>query len=152
MNLFRRKSTGSRGFTLIEAIAVLIILGIVAAVAASRAMTGDSDLVAQEDTVKTHLRFAQLKALADDTAASWGISFSGASYTLNKNGSAAAINLPGEDSGSHTFPTGVTASGAAAVNFDPWGSPGTSNVTVTLSQAGVPDRTITITAYTGHIP
>ncbi len=150
MKLFQKKATDNKGFTLIEVIAVLIILGIVAAVAVSRVMSNQNDLIAQTDVVKTHLRFAQLKALADDTATSWGISFSGASYTLTKDGNPATIKLPGEDSGSHNFPTGVTVANAT-VAFDSWGSPGTANVTVILTQSGV-SKNITIYNYTGYIP
>jgi prepilin-type N-terminal cleavage/methylation domain-containing protein len=154
MNLFHKKTFGKKGFTLIEVIALLIILGIVAAVAASRGMSNESGLIAQADIVKSHLRFAQLKALSDDID-TWSIVFTSSSYSLSCSGTIlgnncpATINLPSENSGTHTFPTGVAAS-PVTVTFDSWGSPGTANVTVTLTQDSI-SKPITITNNTGYI-
>ncbi len=147
--LIKGKLRNINGFTLIETIAVLVILGIVAVVAISRVGTNQNDLIAQKDIVKSHLRFAQLKALSDDTSASWGIVFSANSYTLYTGIAAAAFNLPGEDSGTHTFPTGITIT-AITVAFDSWGSPGAANITVTLTQSGV-TKSFRINANTGYI-
>ncbi len=138
------------GFTMIEVIAVLIIMGIISAVAISRIGSVQSDLPVQADIVKSHLRFANLKALQDDTA-TWGISFGSSSYALLCNNAPTTIQLPGENSGTHTFPTGVTISSTSAnVNFDSWGSPGTANVSITLSQSGV-TTAIVIAGNTGFI-
>jgi MSHA pilin protein MshC len=171
MNLFHKKTSDNKGFTLIEVIAVLIILGIMVAVAVSRMGSNDSDLIPQTDIVKTHLRFAQLKALADDVydsgggvmvASTWGITFTSgtpASFTLQNNGGTASINLPGEDGKIHTFPTGVTVA-PTTVTFDSWGRPVVSavdltpltvNASIALSQGGV-SSTINVTINTGYIP
>ena len=168
MNLFYKKTSDNKGFTIVEIIAVLIILGIMAAVAVSRMGANASDLIPQTDIVKTHLRFAQLKALADDvqadgvTASTWGITFTSgtpASYTLQNNGGTASINLPGEDGKIHTFPTGVAVT-TTSVTFDSWGipvvssgnlTPLTVDASIALSQGGVPS-TINVTINTGYIP
>lgn len=142
---------------MIEVIAVLVILGILAVVVVSRGMSGQETLIAEVDAVKTHLRFAQIKALADDTPgiSGWGISFAGGSYTLTRDGASAGISLPGRDSGTYTFPDGIAA-GTGDVVFDSWGSPGASPLTVTVTKGDpldpVDSRTITITAHTGYIP
>jgi prepilin-type N-terminal cleavage/methylation domain-containing protein len=151
MNLFHKKAADNRGFTLIEVIAVLIILGIIAAVAVSRVGSNQNDLIPQADIVKTHLRFAQLKALADDSTSTstWGIAFSGSSYTLQNNGAPASINLPGASDGTiHRFPPGVTAAGTT-VTFDSWGNPG-AEITITLSQGGV-SKAFKVNNITGYI-
>ncbi|MCX5831476.1 MAG: prepilin-type N-terminal cleavage/methylation domain-containing protein [Deltaproteobacteria bacterium] len=153
MNLFDKKTSDNKGFTLIEIIAVLIILGIMAAVAVSRMGSNSSDLIPQTDILKTHLRFAQLKALSDDTSTSWGIVFTtNSSYTLTNivpTGTAATINLPSEDSPTHTFASGVTCT-TTTVAFDSWGSPGTTNVTITLTQGGA-SKSFRVYANTGYI-
>ncbi|MCG6533750.1 MAG: hypothetical protein L7F78_03475, partial [Syntrophales bacterium LBB04] len=117
---------------MVEIIAVMVIIGIMAAMAAGRFISTGQDLTSETGIVRSHLRFAQLKALNDDTA-TWGIAFSNDHYTL-KNGSAdATISLPSENSSTHSFSAGVTSSNTT-VNFDSWGSPGTNNITITLSQ------------------
>jgi MSHA pilin protein MshC len=150
MNLFYKKTFDNKGFTLIEIIAVLIILGIMLAVAVSRMRANDSDLIPQADIVKSHLRFAQLKALADDSTSTttWGIVFSSTSYTLYNNTTAASISLPGENGNSHSFPSGVVSS-TPTVAFDSWGNPG-ATISVILTQGGA-STTINIANTTGYI-
>lgn len=146
----RLKNSG--GFTLIELIAVLIILAIITAVAVSRGMSIQNNLIPQVDIVKTHLRFAQLKALNDDVN-TWRINFTAGSYSLSctagTNSTCPSSTLPSENSNSHSFPSGVTAT-SATVTFDRWGSPGTNNVAINLSQ-GSQTITITVAANTGYI-
>ena len=142
-----------QGFTLIEIISVLAVLGVLAAVAA---VTVSSDAVqpaAEAQTLKSHLRFAQLKAMSDTST--WGLSIQSGSYTLIKNGSSAAINLPGEDSNSHTLDSDVTLGGSTGtITFDSRGIPyrnGTklpSNISISVEGAS----SVTITRETGFIP
>ncbi len=138
-----------QGFTLIEVIAILIIIGITMAVVMNRVISTQSELISELDTVKSHLRYVQLKALNSDTG-TWGISFSANSYTLQYNGAAATINLPSDDSNTHTYSSGVTMTGSQTVTYNSWGSPGISNISLTLSQGGA-TSTITIYAGTGFI-
>jgi hypothetical protein len=60
----------------------------------------------------------------------------------------APYNLPNENSPTHTLPDGITVTGST-VTFDEWGSPGASNIDLTMSAGG---GTITITKNTGFIP
>jgi len=146
----------NRGFTLIEIIAVLVILLILAAFAVSRGMSTKNDLIPQADIVKSHLRFAQLKALQDDLNV-WSITFASTSYTLVCTGAncpSTSIHLPSESSSTHTFPsgTGITiTSTSSPLNFDSWGSPGTSAASVTLRQSGSTSIVINVAANTGYI-
>ncbi|MCG6535631.1 MAG: prepilin-type N-terminal cleavage/methylation domain-containing protein [Syntrophales bacterium LBB04] len=149
MNRFPETATGHCGFTMIEVIAILVIIGIISAIAVSRMNITEQDIIAQTDIVKAHLRFAQLLALQDDTT-SWSIAFTASSYTLYNNGAPATINLPAESSNSHSFPAGVTITNPSTVNFDNWGSPGTTNIPITLSGGGT-TATITVTANSGYI-
>ncbi|HDQ04585.1 MAG TPA: type II secretion system protein [Deltaproteobacteria bacterium] len=100
--MFRKSQ---KGFTFLELIAVLIILGILAAVAVTRATNFDVEVVTGADTLKSHLRYAQTMAMnsnpnapADQTV--WGISCDGTSYWLF-NGTDSGDNimrLPEDDS------------------------------------------------------
>lgn len=146
----RLKNNG--GFTLIEVIAVLIVLIILTAVAVTRGMSIQNDLIPQADTVKTHLRFAQMKALNDDVN-TWSMAFTANSYTLSCTGSncpSSTIQLPSESSNTHNFPSDVTVSPIITITFDSWGSPGGNNAVVNLIQGGQTSA-ITVAANTGYI-
>lgn len=141
------------GFTMIEVIAVLIIIGILSAVAVSRISSTQSySAIAEVDILKMHLRYAQLRALGDDKK--WGISFNTDSYSIVRVGDATNYNLPNENSPKHTLPSGITVSGSN-VTFDEWGrpvdetgSPVASNIAITISSGG----SFNVTKNTGFIP
>lgn len=141
---------------MIEVIAVLIIIGIMAAVAVVR--MGDTsyyDLHSQAEVIKSHLRYAQSRAMA--TGNNWGVNFtSGTTYYLFEGtppgtpvpilGEASAtVNLAAKKSQATVSPT------PQAVTFDGYGSPGTTTANLTVT-AGGESMTITVTRNTGFIP
>jgi MSHA pilin protein MshC len=133
-------------FTLIEIAAVLMLIGVLAAAVAPRLGDSGSDAAAAINSLKVHLRYAQLRAMADTE--SWGIGFTGTSYTLLRDGSPAALSLPGQDSNTQTV-TGVTISPTTTVSFSPGlGQPSPDNGhTITVGT-----QSLSITAETGFIP
>ena len=149
----RLKNNG--GFTLIEVIAVLVIIAIIVAVAVTRGMSIQNDLIPQADIVKTHLRFAQMKALNDDLN-TWSMAFTTGSYSLNCTAGtnstcpSSTIRLPSESSNTHNFPSDVTVSPVITITFDSWGSPVGSNTVVNLIH-GSQTIAITVGANTGYI-
>ena len=166
IQIVKERLVSNRGFTLIEVIAVLIILAIIGAVVISRvAATNNANLQSEVNSLKGHLRYAQSLAMNNiyttnttsanyATRTKWGINVGSSSYTLVKYVADANANstspLPNESSATHTFANGITASVSTGNNpilFDSWGSPGTSSTTVSIGS-----QSITITAETGFIP
>jgi prepilin-type N-terminal cleavage/methylation domain-containing protein len=152
-----------RGFTMIEMVMVLIVMAIVGTFIMSRATTIDNELINQAEILKSHLRYAQIKAM-NETTVPWGIRIPNAgSYILYRNNAVATDMLPGEKPGApqtHTLPTTVTITGGVGTtyNFNEWGTPVdaggaaiASAQTITLTQ-GTQTSTITITRNTGYIP
>lgn len=137
------------GFTLIEIIAVLLLIGIVSAVVVSRSLDNNAEIVGETEVIKGHLRFAQTRAMNSDQT--WGIRFTGGTVTLLENGVASAISLPGQNISSYTLVKGSAASSTNPVVFDEWGSPGSDVITVTVS-IGSDSRSFGITPLTGFIP
>ena len=150
MEIEKGNKVRRNGFTTIEVISILVILGILSAVAISKvASTATYSLVAEADVLRMHLRYAQYRALSDDV--SWGMSFTGNTYTLLR-GATATYNLPNDSSATHTLANGISFSPTpGGVSFDEWGSPGTADITITLSSSGG-SQSIPITKNTGFIP
>ena len=141
------------GFTMIEMIVVMFIMAIVASFVLFRPSTSVNELVTEAEILKSHLRYAQIKAMNGDDTETWGIHLADAnSYTLYKNNAQATDILPGETAQTHTFPTevSVTSGVGTTVNFDSWGSPVAGAQTITLTQ-GSSTSSITVTKNTGYI-
>lgn len=133
---------------MIEIIAVLVIVGVLAAVAVARFSDAGSRDVAVANMIKSHLRYAQLRAMGDTK--SWGISFSGNSYTLIKvkdgKVAPAPVNLPGEDSRSKEVEH-VNLGNDIVVFSHAFGRPERDVLTIYVG-----DRKILISEETGFIP
>ncbi len=156
-----KKFRNQRGFTMMEIISVLVILGIVAAVIASR-FSGprEYDLASQLDVVKNHIRLAQSRAM--NAYKSCGINFTSATtyYLFDANAPATPVHILGEktatvDLGSGGKKSALTVTSAPQVitfngfgsPIDASGNPVTTNVTL-VTNAG----NVTITKNTGFIP
>ena len=143
------------GFTMIEVVAVLLIIGIISAVAVPRIIgTSDSDLSSQVEVVKTHLRYAQIRAMNTDTV--WGINFTSTTYYLFQGvGSTAPVLIPGEDNAIVSLTTKkskltITPPTGGSVTFNSYGSPGGGDVTIGTN-APAPNDVIKVTKNTGFI-
>ena len=160
MKMAHRKNNKKlqRGFTLIEVIAVLVIIGVVAAVVVSRMMSPSSfGVVSEADILKGHLRYAQYRAMSHTET--WGMIFSANGYSLLYNKAATTSKLPNEDSSTHILTSGIkiTTGAGTAVHFNEWGNPVTNtgtlltDTTISLTD-GSTTQTVTITQNTGFIP
>jgi prepilin-type N-terminal cleavage/methylation domain-containing protein len=160
-----------KGFTLIEIIAVLIVLALLSAVAISRmTSTKDVDKKAMAEALKGHIRFAQMKAMNNDVSdaaaalkcdSSFGISMvsgTDSRYFLFKDCNIATkVLLPGADNLDVTLKTMTLTS--KTVMFDGWGRPRENFVSGTGTTLVASDivltldgtETITITKNTGFV-
>ena len=159
------KQKREEGFTLIEVIAVMIVIGIASVVVFSRGRSTDEvNIKAQAEALRGHIRYIQIRAMntTSSTAgcsASFGISMSPNSYYMFKKCSKAdadKVILPGADNNVVTLKN-VTLSASYDVTFNDWGVPCSdlSGVTpyannIVFNLGGT--EPITITKNTGFVP
>ena len=164
------KAGDPRGFTLIEIIAVLIVVGILAAVIITRAMsTTSTNRAAQESVIKNHIRYAQALAVKQGTI--WGIKCNGTDYwlfrTIDPDTTSNQRALPGEENAKVTLANKNISMSVFTVFFDANGRPYTAytdattntpvstanpiSITVDSVPAGVA-VTFGITPETGFMP
>lgn len=151
------------GFTLIEMITVLLIISIVSIVVISRWTGTDIELIAQIEVIKSHLRYAQSKAMS--TSSNWYVHFettpAPGKYTLYKPGS--VRYFPGETDSSMTLKSGASLTaeltGLPYVIFDYLGRPYLNNSGTPGTQIAIAKTIITssvgnveIKPETGFIP
>ena len=150
--------TGSQSaFSLIEVISVLVLLGILAAVAIPRMLDTGAEQRVVVDKLKVHLRHAQLRAMNSDQ--SWGVKCAGNAYFMFRNGNVNdQIQFMGEDQVIVNIPSQVPVS-SFTISFDTWGIPyhgldPENGVNVSNNNAvniSVGDETVTILPETGFI-
>jgi MSHA pilin protein MshC len=152
---------GQRGFTLIELIMVMVLLGILAAYAAPRIFNrADFDARGMEDMTMAYLRFAQKTAIAQRRTVCLTLTTSGISMQVstaaNTYGCASATALNGPDGKSALSVSGAAYSTVpSSFSFDGLGQPvNSSGVALTSAQTFVVSgggRTITVEAGTGYV-
>lgn len=142
--------TDSRGITTIEMVAILIVVGILSAVAVSKLMNSDAEIIGRREVIKNHIRYSQIMAMKSNTVC--GMIFNGSTYSIFRNGSTAdKISLPGTDGTDFSIPTGLGTCNET-IYFDLWGTPySDAGLTSQRSSGGLGSLGITMTADTGYI-
>ncbi|MBN2283464.1 MAG: hypothetical protein JXO48_06200 [Deltaproteobacteria bacterium] len=154
----------SRGFSILEVLVILILLGIIGAIVISRGSSADPYILqSQDEIVKSHIRYAQSRAL--HTASDWGMRFAGSrtyngrsysNYWLYKG---TDVNTPVrftvandgkyvvvfDDNSVGVWPLDIATQ--TTVTFDRWGSPGSTSITLSVANGS----DITILRNTGYI-
>lgn len=146
---YKNPGAAQQGFTVIEVIAALLLIGVLTAVVVSRVVDTSAELAAEAEVVKAHLRFVQSRAMNSNV--SWGIRFDGGSYTMLTDGLTSAGLLPNESSATHLLASGTVTATINPVQFDEWGSPGVADITVTVAD-GSGSKNFVISKNTGFIP
>jgi MSHA pilin protein MshC len=163
------QSAYQRGFTMIELIMVIIILGVLAVYAAPRILnTGDFTARGFHDETLSILRYAQKTAIAQRRMVCVTFDMAGTPNTstltfLNPAGGAAAANgcnanltgPRGETPARIIAPNAVTYAAAPSFNFDGLGQPvssaGVALVANQVIQVNNASNTITVEAATGYV-
>lgn len=156
----RREHLRSGGFTLIELIAVIIILGVLALVVTSRPGTMGGRELARMAEVRAQIRYVQLRAMK--TGNMYGLKCDLTSYWAfngtDPDLAAARLSLPGETAA--TIPLadkGMTMT-ACTYFFNGFGIPYAGTATTKLATpatititAGGASGSLTVTPETGHV-
>ena len=150
------------GFTLVELLAVIVVLSTISAVAVSHFYFSDSNLEAQTEAIKVYLRYAQVRSM--NTESVWGINCAENVLYLYRydpdTESEIKVLLPGEDGVDVDLAERGLSMDPFTVSFNSWGKPctdeagqaqQTENIDLTVSSDSE-SRNITITKNTGFIP
>ena len=138
------------GFTVIEIIAVLLLIGIISVIVVSRNQDLGAEALGQREVIKNHIRYAQLMAMKSNTAC--GVQFAGSSYSVFRNNSTTdKIILPNKENTDLSISADL-GSANETIYFDLWGIPYSDAVFTTPRPSGlIGSLGITITADTGHV-
>lgn len=153
------------GFTIIEVIAVLILISIVSFILVSRMVSStEENIRVKADTLKGHIRYVQMRAMNTDADksiiaacnASFGISMSANSYFMFKNcDKNLKVLFPGQETAEIPFGN-AALSPASDVTFDHWGRPCSDLNGLTLRNTDtnltLGTESIRITKNTGFVP
>lgn len=136
----------NKGFTLIEMVSVILVLGIISAVAIPMFDQSTINATLVANTVQTDIQYTQELAMTRNQSTLTTISF-GAGAT--------SYNLPVDAGGiwsndTRELPQGVTIKDAVSVSFNRHGEISSAGAVVTLVAGGI-EIPVTVAGYTGRV-
>ena len=135
-----------RGFTLIEIVAVLLLISFIAVAVFSHSITTDQiNFVGQVDKIRQHIRYAQSLAMKRNEI--WGITSDANKYSLFKKNTSNKVQIPGEQNAEIYLSTlGITMNNFTVYFNKKFGIPYHS---ITFNNLVTPDNLLTITISAG---
>jgi prepilin-type N-terminal cleavage/methylation domain-containing protein len=137
LNIDKKIRANEYGFSFIEVIAVLILMGILASMAAASLGNSNVEVVGQAEMIKATLRFAQARSMNTD-ANFWGVQLDSTTNTYwlffcptdntacNVGSAAFRSNIPGAQLDAQnrmTLMNSVSLSSKTTIVFDNFGTP-----------------------------
>ncbi|MDD4904695.1 MAG: GspH/FimT family protein [Methylobacter tundripaludum] len=133
------------GFTLIELILVMVIVGILSASISSRLNFASHNASGYTETIKSSIRLAQKLAIAK-RATSVSITFS-----VNPFGGCPVNGVQVDGEQCDPLPIGVAVNGLGTVTFDGLGRPNVAATTTITVSGGDVSRVICLEPETGYV-
>lgn len=146
------------GFTLIEMITVLVIIGVLMTVVFSRSGSLNGQLTARISELRSQLRYVQLAAMKSGLS-NVGLRCDGTNYWAFYTTNSSTILLPGERSATISLAGKDMTMGAFVLSFDQYGIPYTgatpakltANATIAVTAGGASGNLV-VTPETGFAP
>jgi prepilin-type N-terminal cleavage/methylation domain-containing protein len=137
-----------RGFTLVELVAVLLIIGALSVVAVAKFNPATFEARAAADELLAAIRYAQEKSMSNTGATDYQIAVTSSGYAVTQGGAAIPHPVTGAAGYSRTW-SDVSLSPATTIVFDGYGAPNlAAPVTITLSH-GSESASVTVENVTG---
>lgn len=144
----QQKSYRQRGFTLIELVMVIVIMGALSAVAIGKFSRDAFDVAAASGELVQAIRYAQNKSMNHSGATNYQIDITGTGYTVTQGGVDIKHPVEGTLGYSKTW-FDISLDTTTTISFNAYGDPGlVAPLTITLSK-GTDSDAVTIENVTG---